>query len=114
VSLLRANICDHHVMELRPGLHVADSMLVAFARRHGIARLALFGSVLRGDFTEDSDVDILVEFEPGRTPGLFGLAAMERELEEAIGRTVDLRTYHDLSRYFRDDVVARARVVYAA
>lgn len=89
-------------------------MLAAFARRHGIARLALFGSVLRGDFTVDSDVDILVEFEPARTPGLFGLAAMERELEEAIGRTVDLRTYHDLSRYFRDDVVARARVVYAA
>jgi len=55
-----------------------------------------------------------VPVEPGRTPGLFGLAAMEREMEEALGRTVDLRTYHDLSRYFRDDVVARARVVYAA
>jgi predicted nucleotidyltransferase len=101
-------------MELRPDLRVADSVLAAFARRHGIARLALFGSVLRGDFDENSDVDILVEFEPGHTPGLFGLAAMERELEATIGRTVDLRTYHDLSRYFRDDVVASARVVYAA
>ncbi|MDQ2791234.1 MAG: nucleotidyltransferase family protein [Actinomycetota bacterium] len=101
-------------MELRPGLQVADSALEAFARTYGIARLALFGSVLRGDFNENSDVDILVEFEAGRTPGLFALARMERELAAAIGRTVDLRTYHDLSRYFRDDVVASARVVYAA
>jgi uncharacterized protein len=96
-------------MELRPDLQIADSVLAAFARRHGIARLALFGSVLRGDFDENSDVDILVEFEPGHTPGLFALAAMERELEAIIGRTVDLRTYHDLSRYFRDNVVASAQ-----
>lgn len=101
-------------MELRPGLQVADSVLATFARRYGIARLALFGSVLRGDFDENSDVDILVEFEPGHTSGLFALAAMERELEATIGRKVDLRTYHDLSRYFRDEVVANARVVYAA
>lgn len=60
-----------------------------------------------------SGIDILVEFKPGRTPGLFALTGMERELEEAIGRRVDLRTYHDLSRYFRDDVVASARIVYA-
>ncbi len=101
-------------MELRPGLQVPDSALAAFARRYGIARLALFGSVLREDFDENSDVDILVKFEPGHTPGLFALAAMERELEETIGRTVELRTYYDLSRYFRDDVVASAWVVYAA
>ncbi|MGH4007320.1 MAG: hypothetical protein ACRDTH_03990 [Pseudonocardiaceae bacterium] len=60
------------------------------------------------------DHHVIVEFEPGHTPGLFALAAMERELEQTIGRTVDLRTYQDLSRYFRDDVVASARVVYAA
>ncbi|MEO7194032.1 MAG: nucleotidyltransferase family protein [Pseudonocardiaceae bacterium] len=101
-------------MELRPELQVADTVLAAFARRYGIARLALFGSVLRGDFNENSDVDLLVEFEPGHTPGLFALAAMERELEATIGRAVDLRTYHDLSRYFRDDVAASARIVYAA
>lgn len=101
-------------MELRPGLQVADSTLSAFAHRYGIASLALFGSVLRGDFDENSDVDILVEFQPGHTPGLFALSAMERELEAIIGRRVDLRTYHDLSRYFRDGVVASARVVYAA
>ncbi len=101
-------------MELRPGLHIADSTLEAFAQRYGIARLALFGSALRNDFDEDSDIDILIEFEPGRTPGLFALSAMERELESTIGRVVDLRTYYDLSRYFRDNVVATARVLYAA
>lgn len=107
-------ICDYHVMELRPGLQVADSVLAEFARRYGIAKLALFGSVLRGDFNENSDVDILVDFQPDHTPGLFALAAMERELESTIGWRVDLRTYHDLSRYFRDDVVASAQIVYAA
>ncbi|MGH4000183.1 MAG: nucleotidyltransferase family protein, partial [Pseudonocardiaceae bacterium] len=66
------------------------------------------------DFDDNSDVDILVKFEPGHTPGLFALATMERELEEPLARTVDLRTYHDLSRYFRDDVVASARAVYTA
>lgn len=101
-------------MELRPGLNVEDSALATFARKHGIARLALFGSVLRSDFTEDSDVDVLVEFRPAQVPGLFGMSAMERELEQMFGRRVDLRTYHDLSRYFRDDVTAQARVVYAA
>lgn len=111
---MSTDIWDHHIMELRPGMHIADAALAAFARRYGIARLALFGSVLRGDFDDNSDVDILVEFEPNHIPGLFALAAMERELEATIGRAVDLRTYHDLSRYFRDDVVASSRVVYAA
>ena len=101
-------------MELRPGLRIADAALTKFSRQHGIARLALFGSVLRADFDEHSDVDILVEFEPGHTPGLFALSGMERELDNLVGREVDLRTYHDLSRYFRDDVVAHSRVVYAA
>jgi predicted nucleotidyltransferase len=101
-------------MELRPGLTVDESALAEFATRHGITRLAVFGSVLRPDFTAESDVDILVEFDTGRVPGLFGMAAMERELEQMLGRQVDLRTYRDLSRYFRDDVAAQARVVYAA
>lgn len=107
-------IWDHHLMELRPGLEVSDSALTAFARRYGVASMALFGSVLRADFDETSDVDILVEFKPDRTPGLFTLSAMERELESVLSRRVDLRTYPDLSRYFRDDVVASARVIYAA
>jgi predicted nucleotidyltransferase len=63
---------------------------------------------------DDSDIDLLVEFEPGRTPGLLGVAKLELELRELLGREVDLRTVGDLSPYFRDDVVAAARVLYDA
>jgi predicted nucleotidyltransferase len=101
-------------MEFRAGLAVDDLELAEFAVRHGIRSLSAFGSVLRDDFAEDSDVDLLVEFEPGRTPGMLTLAAMEIELSELIGREVELRTYGDLSRYFRDDVRRNARQVYAA
>jgi predicted nucleotidyltransferase len=85
-----------------------------YCRRHHIRKLSLFGSVLRDDFRPDSDVDVLVEFEPGHVPGFFGLAGIELELTELIGRKVDLRTPGDLSRYFRDDVLATAEVQYAA
>lgn len=101
-------------MELRPGLAVADHQLAAFCRRHGVRRLALFGSALRDDFRSDSDVDVLVEFDPNRTPGLLSLASMEIELGQLLGREVELRTYEDLSPHFRDDVVASARELYAA
>jgi len=87
---------------------------VAFAKRHGILRLALFGSALRDDFDDDSDIDLLVEFAPGQTPGLIRIAAMELELESMLGREVELRTYEDLSRFFRDEVAAQARTLYAA
>lgn len=83
-----------------------------FARRHRIRRLALFGSVLRGDFRPDSDVDVLVEFEAGQRVGLIRLAGMERELSEILGRQADLRTPADLSRYFRDEVARNAEVLY--
>jgi predicted nucleotidyltransferase len=85
-----------------------------FCRRHQVRRLALFGSVLRDDFRPDSDVDVLVEFGPEARAGLFEMARMEAELEELIGRRVDLRTPAELSRYFRDEVVAGAEVQYAA
>ena len=76
--------------------------------------LSLFGSVLREDFRPDSDVDVLVEFEDGHAPGLLGIARMERELSEILGgRKIDLRTPEDLSRYFRQDVLAAAEVQYA-
>jgi predicted nucleotidyltransferase len=101
-------------VELREGLTVEDSFLDEFAVRHGIQRLALYGSALRADFGPASDVDMLVEFQPGRTPGLLHLAQMELELEAVIGRQVELRTYEDLSRYFRDRVAATARPLYAA
>lgn len=101
-------------MQLRPGLCIDDAVLADFGERHGIRRLAVYGSVLREDFGPTSDVDLLVEFHPGRTPGLIQLAQMELKLEAALGRAVDLRTYEDLSRYFRDQVAAMARPVYAA
>lgn len=84
-----------------------------FCRRNSIRRLALFGSVLREDFRPDSDVDVLVEFEPGRTPGL-AFFTMQQELSDLLGRTVDLNTPQCLSKYFRDDVLAEAEVVYDA
>ena len=82
-----------------------------FCRRHHIERLCLFGSVLRDDFRPESDVDVLVEFEPSHTPGLefFG---MQEELSEIIGRRVDLHTSGCLSKYFRDQVLAEARPLY--
>jgi hypothetical protein len=88
--------------------------IAAFAQRHGIRRRALFGSVLREDFTADSDIDVLVEFLPGRTPGLLTVAEMELELEVMFGREVEIRTYRDLSRHFRDRVLAESVALYAA
>jgi uncharacterized protein len=92
---------------------VPKQRLAAFCRRHHITKLALFGSVLRPDFRPDSDVDVLVEFEPGHVPG-FAISDIESELSRLVGRKVDLRTLNDLSRYFRDSVVREARVEYAA
>ena len=83
--------------------------LAAFCRQHLVRKLSLFGSVLREDFRQDS-----VEFEPGARVGLFEMAAMERELGGIVGRKVDLRTPAELSRYFRDEVIASAEVQYAA
>ena len=82
-----------------------------FCRRHHMRRLALFGSVLRGDFAAGSDVDVLVEFEPGKTPGL-DFFSMQDELSEMLGRTVDLNTPGFLSEYFRDEVMEEAEVIY--
>jgi len=94
---------------------VDRGQLEAFCRRYHVRRLAFFGSVLRADFRPESDIDVLVEFEPGYTPGFLALATMERELSPILGgRTVDLQTPDSLSRYFRDDVVRTADVQYAA
>ena len=89
--------------------------IARFCQAHRIRKLALFGSVLRDDFGPDSDVDVLVEFEPGTRVGLFDVARMERELSPLLGgRDVDLRTAEDLSRHFRDQVLNSAEVHYAA
>jgi len=81
-------------------------------RRHHVRRLALFGSILTDEFRPGSDIDMLVEFEPGKTPGLefWGFQA---ELSDLIGRQVDLNTPPDLSRYYRDEVLAQAKTIYA-
>ena len=73
--------------------------------------MSLFGSVLREDFTDQSDVDVLVEFLPGKTPGL-AIVRMADKLSDLFGRTVDLRTPRDLSRYFRDQVLEEAMLIY--
>ncbi|MEX1009676.1 MAG: nucleotidyltransferase family protein [Acidimicrobiia bacterium] len=102
-------------MPLRPDVDVDEEALRDFCRRNGIRQLALFGSALRDDFRPDSDIDLLVEFEPGSTPGMIRLSAMERELHAMFGgRRVDLRTYGDLSRYFRDKVRSTATPLYDA
>jgi predicted nucleotidyltransferase len=88
--------------------------LTRVCAQHRIRRLSLFGSVLKGTSRPDSDVDLLVEFEPGATPGMLRLASIAEELSTLLGgRRVDLRTPADLSRYFRDEVVRTAEVQYA-
>ena len=86
-----------------------------FCRRRHIRRLALFGSVLREDFSATSDVDVLVEFDPNHIPGLIRLGGMAQELSRLLdGRQVDLLTPEDLSGYFRNDVLNRAEVLYGS
>ena len=90
---------------------IDQNRLAEFCRQNGVRRLAVFGSALRDDFAQGSDVDVLVEFEPGRTPGLkfFG---MQEELSRIFGRTVDLHTQASLSRHFRSQVLAEAEDQY--
>jgi uncharacterized protein len=89
--------------------------LAALCRRSGIRRLSLFGSVLKGTERPDSDIDLLVEFEPGAKPTYFKLAEIEAELSTLLaGRRVDLRTAEELSRYFRPDVLREAHLEYEA
>ncbi|MBS3904464.1 MAG: nucleotidyltransferase domain-containing protein [Simkania sp.] len=83
-----------------------------FCKKHHIDYLALFGSVLTSYFTEKSDVDILVKFEKKYIPNLFDFIGMESELSDIIGYTADLKTPNDLSRYFRDDVLTKAKTIY--
>jgi predicted nucleotidyltransferase len=89
--------------------------LAAFCRRHHIRRLSEFGSVLKGTDRSDSDIDLLVEFVPGKTPGLLKLAASNGELSQLPKeRAVVVRTPQDLSKYFRHEVLRTAEVQYAA
>ena len=93
-------------------LAVPTDIVAEFCRRNRVRKLALFGSVLRDDFRPDSDVDVLVEFEPGEKIGLFRLARTEEELSELLGRKADLNTIGTLSPYFIEEVLAEAETLY--
>jgi uncharacterized protein len=102
-------------MDALTRLDADPSAIAAFCRHNGIRRLAVFGSALRDDFSPESDVDLLVEFQPGQKVSLFDMARMDMELEKIIhDHRVDLRTPGDLSHRFRDRVVAEAEPVYDA
>jgi predicted nucleotidyltransferase len=97
----------------RAQITVPKAKVAEFCLRHHIRKLALYGSVLRGDFQPDSDVDVLVEFEPGYTVGMLRMAELEMELSGFLGRKVDLRTPAELSRYFRDQMLRESEIQYA-
>jgi len=98
---------------MQTAVRMDKDLIVAFCERNHIAKLALFGSVLRGDFGPDSDIDVLVEFKSGHTPGLR-FFSLQRELAEVLGRQVDLNTEQDLSPYFRQHVLDNAEYIYVA
>jgi predicted nucleotidyltransferase len=93
---------------------ISKSKLMEFCKKNHIEKLSVFGSAIRGELRPDSDIDLLVEFEEGFTPGLFSIIKMEMQLTEMLARKVDLRTPEDLSRYFRDEVVQNAKLQYQA
>jgi len=96
-------------------IDVPLEILEQFCTKNRIKKLSLFGSILRNDFRQESDIDVLVEFEKNGVPGLLGISRMERELSQIFGgRKIDLRTPEDLSKYFRQQVLSTAEVQYAA
>jgi predicted nucleotidyltransferase len=101
-------------LTLRHGIVIDEQRIASFCRKHGIRNLSLFGSILREDFSAQSDVDVLVEFAPARAPGWIGFAALALELETIIGREVDLRTPADFSETIRRRVLSEAELQYAA
>lgn len=95
-------------------IDIPKEKIAQFCQRHHIRRLALFGSALREDFTPDSDVDVLVEFEPGTRVGMIRLASIELELSNILGRKVDMNTPGFISKYYREEVLAEAEDQYVA
>ena len=94
--------------------NIDRNMIAVFCHRHQIKRLSLFGSILTDQFDDSSDIDVLVEFEDDAKVSLFDVGGMMHELTQQFGQQVDIRTPDDLSRYFRDDVVSKAEMIYAA
>ena len=92
---------------------IPEKKFIEFCKKNHIKKLSLFGSCLYNNFSPESDIDILVEFDPRYIPGFFKLASLEKALSSIMGnRKVDLRTQNDLSRYFRDEVLSQAEVIY--
>jgi predicted nucleotidyltransferase len=112
-AIFKAPRCPGGGRTMSVKIDIPKKAIVAFCRRHHIRKLAFFGSVLRDDFTPESDVDVLVEFEPGHTPGL-AFFAMQRELSVILGRKVDMNTAQGLSPYFRQEVLGGTEVVYVS
>ena len=101
-------------MIAQPRIPIPPQALADFCRRNQIRHLGLFGSVLRADFRPDSDLDVLVEFEPGAPVSLFRLADIQDELAALLGRAVDLVPRDGLKPVIRDAVLASEYVLYAA
>jgi len=101
-------------IDLTKRVAVSPEVIADFCRRHRIRRLSLFGSVLREDFRPESDVDVLVEFEPEGVPSFFELVGMKEELIGLLGRDVDLKTPKALSPYFREQVLREAVPLHVA
>lgn len=97
----------------KPRIEIPSTVLAEFCQKHHITKLSLFGSVLRDDFTSQSDIDVLVEFDPAHIPGLIRLGLIEAELSKILGgRKVDINTAMSLSKYFRAQVLSQAQVQY--
>src|SRR3990167_5188856 len=95
-----------------PKVKVSKSWIKKFCQAHHIVKLALFGSVLSDHFTTESDVDVLVEFDPQHVPGLFSFVEMKEELSQGFGREVDLRTPEDISKLFRNEIIQQSYLLY--
>ncbi len=110
--IFKAHVLAGGVMKMNAKIKIPKEEIAAFCRRHRIRKLAFFGSVLRDDFKPESDVDVLVEFEPGARVGMITLAGMELELTQLLGRKAEMHTVKGLSPYFRDAVLEQAQVQY--
>jgi predicted nucleotidyltransferase len=96
----------------KPKISIPQEKITQFCRKNHIVTMSLFGSVLTNQFTPTSDVDFLVEFDARHIPTLFDVVEMEEELSKIIGRHADLKTAKGISRYFRDEVLAKAQIIY--
>jgi predicted nucleotidyltransferase len=101
-------------MSVTDKVRIPDKELAEICRRYYVRELSLFGSVLRADFRDDSDIDVLVEFEPGAPIDLLMYVRLGRELSELLGRHVDLVEKPGLKPFLKDEVLDTARIIYAA